>query len=78
MRQEKALCQILDWLEIKLDGYTLEPDQITKKTFAITEKATKRHLSGFYKPTELLIWIEGFNARTAFENGQKRQTCDNI
>lgn len=67
MRQEKALCQILDWLEINLDGYTLEPDQITKKTFAITEKATKRHLSGFYKPTELLIWIEGFNASMALK-----------
>lgn len=67
MRQEKALCQILDWLEINLDGYTLEPDQITKKTFAITGKAAGKRLSGFYKPAELLIWIEGFNARMALK-----------
>ena len=72
MRQEKALCQILDWLEIHLDGYTLEPDQITKKTFAITGKAAGKRLSGFYKPTELLIWIEGFNARMA-SNGKTKQ-----
>lgn len=67
MRQKKALCQVLDWIEANLDGYTLEPDQITKKTFAITEKATGKRLSGFFTPTELLIWIEGFNARMALK-----------
>lgn len=70
MRQEEAMRKVIEFMNRGMRGYGLRPDQITGKTFAVVKLTngadTIAPISNYYKPIELLIWIDGFIGRGEF------------
>lgn len=75
MRQKEAMRKVIEFMNCGMRGYGLKPDQITGKTFAVVkitnEADTIAPISRYYKPTELLIWIDGFIGRGEFNRIEK-------
>lgn len=68
MRQKEAMRRVIEFMNSEMREYGLKPDQITGKTFAVVKLTDGAGtISGYYKPTDLLIWIDGFIGRGAFK-----------
>lgn len=67
MTQKEAMRKVVEFMNRQMCGYGLKPDQITGKTFAVVKTTngldTIATVSSYYKPTDLLIWIDGFIGR---------------
>lgn len=67
MTQKEAMRKIVEFMNRQMRGYGLKPDQITGKTFAVVKTTngldTIATVSSYYKPTDLLIWIDDFIGR---------------
>lgn len=78
MTQKEAMRKVVAFMNGALKDYGLRPDQITGKTFAVVKTApdddrtTIATISGYYRPTELLIWIDGFIGRGAFDDIERK------
>lgn len=72
MTQKEAMRKVVEFMNRQMPKYGLKPDQITGKTFAVVKTTngidTVATISDYYKPTDLLIWINGFIGRGAFDN----------
>lgn len=72
MTQKEAMRNVVAFMNSALKGYGLKPDQITGKTFAVVKTTNGLDavatISNYYKPTELLIWINGFIGCRAFDS----------
>lgn len=72
MRQKEAMRKVIEFMNRGMRGYGLKPDQITGKTFAVVNLTNGAGtISSYYKPTELLIWIDGFIGRGEFNRIEK-------
>lgn len=71
MTQEEAMRKVVAFMNIQMPEYGLRPDMITGKTFAVVKTDNKDRtiatISRYYKPTDLLIWIDGFCGRYTFD-----------
>lgn len=73
MRQKEAMRKVIEFMNRGMRGYGLKPDQITGKTFAVVKLTNGADtISSYYKPTELLIWIDGFIGRDEFNRIEKK------
>lgn len=76
MTQKEAMRKVVEFMNRQMRGYGLKPDQITGKTFAVVKTTngldTTATISGYYKPTDLLIWVDGFIGRGAFNDIEHR------
>jgi hypothetical protein len=67
MTQKDAMRKVVEFMNRQMRGYGLKSDQITGKTFAVVKTTngldTIATVSSYYKPTDLLIWIDGFIGR---------------
>lgn len=72
MTQKEAMRKVVEFMNLQMPGYGLRPDMITGKTFAVVKTTdgnkTMAAISNYYRPTDLLIWIDGFCGRYAFDN----------
>lgn len=71
MTQKEAMRKVVEFMNNQMPEYGLRPDMITGKTFAVVKTDNKDRtiatISSYYKPTDLLIWIDGFCGRYAFD-----------
>lgn len=63
--------KVVEFMNNQMPEYGLRPGMITCKTFAVVKTDNKDRtiatISSYYKPTDLLIWIDGFCGRYAFD-----------
>lgn len=71
MTQKEAMRKVVEFMNKQIPEYGLRPDMITGKTFAVVKTDNKDRtiatISSYYKPTDLLIWIDGFCGRYTFD-----------
>lgn len=64
MTQKEAYIQAEAFATVK--GWELVPDQITGKKYAFyamnAKNCIRKQISGYLKPTDLLLFIDGYNA----------------
>lgn len=73
MTQKEAKRKVVEFMNRQMREYGLKPDMITGKTFAVVKIDKNRldtiaTISDYYKPSDLLIWINGFIGRGTFDN----------